>query len=364
VDVTLDDDGGRRRPPGVAVAVVAGDVTVATEALGSADLARGTPMSPAHACNWFSMTKIATATASMILSDRGALDLDAPVSEHLGDVWPSGFAAARVRHLLSHSSGLGNPLPIRWVHRADAPPPDERALLTRLLAKQRAPEFEPGTRAAYSNVGYLALGAVIAAAAARPYQEFVRTELLEPLGMSHTSFRWTDPVVAEVPHAVGYQQASRLSARLIERILPSGIVGERCGKYVALESFELDGAPYGGLIGPVTDAARLVALHCNDGVYAGRRLVSARAVHAMADIATNGKPYDVGLGWFRPRRERGPHVEHFGGGMGFWNVLRLDPTTGHGAAVMSNTTHRWDVAAFADRAVTGTLHEQRPGDHS
>ena len=37
--------------------------------------------------------------------------------------------------------------------------------------------------------------------------------------------------------------------------------------------------------------------------------------------------------------------------MGFWNVLRYDPTTGHGAAVMSNITSRWEIAEFADEAV-------------
>ena len=115
-------------------------------------------MSPDGACNWFSMTKIATATTAMILVDRGALDLDAPVADHLGDLWPATFAEVRVRHLLNHSSGLRNPVPIRWVHRAGEPVPDARRFLERLLAKQRRPRFAPGSRAAYSNVGYLARG--------------------------------------------------------------------------------------------------------------------------------------------------------------------------------------------------------------
>ena len=48
--------------------------------------------------------------------------------------------------------------------------------------------------------------------------------------------------------------------------------------------------------------------------------------------------------------------------MGFWNLLRIDPTTGYGAAVMSNTTNRWDVAAFADRAMSEARLAQRRGD--
>jgi CubicO group peptidase (beta-lactamase class C family) len=114
------------------------------------------------------MTKIATATAAMVLAEGGTLDLDAPVTRYLGEVWPSRFAGVPVRHLLSYSSGLPNPVPIRWVHPAADPQPDSAVFLARLLARQRRPRFEPGTRAAYSNIGYLALGEVIAAAAGRP----------------------------------------------------------------------------------------------------------------------------------------------------------------------------------------------------
>src|SRR6476620_2317415 len=143
--MALEDVVDRHEAPGAAVAVVSGDAIVASAASGSADLVRGTSMSPAHACNWFSMTKIATATAAMMLVDRGQLDLDAPVSAYLGEAWPRGFAAVRVRHLLNHSSGLRNPIPIRWVHHAGQPTPDARRFLARLLSKQRAPKFEPGT---------------------------------------------------------------------------------------------------------------------------------------------------------------------------------------------------------------------------
>ena len=268
--------------PGVAIAVVSGDSTVATQATGTADIALGRPMSPDGACNWFSMTKIATATTAMILVDRGALDLDAPVADHLGDLWPATFAEVRVRHLLNHSSGLRNPVPIRWVHRAGEPVPDARRFLERLLAKQRRPRFAPGSRAAYSNVGYLALGAIIGELTGDEYTHFVQQELLEPLGMTRTGFRWTDPTVASAPRVTGYQRASRPVTRLLEHYLPPGILGERCGKSVALEPFELDGPAYGGLIGPVVDAARLVALHCNDGTVAGRQLLSPQSVHTMS----------------------------------------------------------------------------------
>jgi len=335
---------------GVSAALVVEGATVSSAAAGRADLRSGASMSAEAACNWFSMTKIATATAAMVLSDQGQLDLNAPVGEYLGDLWPSRFAAVRVRHLLSHSSGLRNPLPIRWVHAAGKPRPDPRAWLARLLAKQRRLRFEPGSRASYTNVGYLAIGEVIASASGRTYEDFVVHQLLQPLGMHRTGFTWND-VPKDTPRATGHQRARRPLAFALRRFVPDDLVDSRHDRFVDLRPFELDGAAYGGLIGPVTDAARLLALHCNHGTLDGVSLLSAHSVEQMATIIARGRPYDVGLGWFKPTRDEGPRVQHFGGGMGFWNVLRYDPRNGHAIAIMSNVTQHWDITALADAAL-------------
>lgn len=351
----LAEDAVRRHDlPGVAVAVVRAGQVVASATAGFADLATRTPMQADGGCNWFSMTKIATATTAMVLAEGGVLDLDAPVGRYLGGAWPARFARVEVRHLLSHSAGLRNPVPIRWVHRAADPRPDPHDFLARLLARQHRPRSEPGTRASYSNVGYLALGEVIAAAAGRPYEDLVHDELLIPLGMTHTAFRWADPALGSVVRVTPYHRLPRALTPVVTKLLPEGITGARSGEFVGFEPFELDGAAYGGLIGPVTEAARLVALHCNGGVINGIRILSRHSIEAMTAIATLGKPYDLGLGWFRPHGDHSPHVEHFGGGMGYWNLLRMNPRTAHGAAVMSNTTRRWNITAFADAAVEVT----------
>jgi CubicO group peptidase (beta-lactamase class C family) len=346
-----EDTVSHQNLPGIAVAVVQAGQVIASAAAGFADLASRAPMSADSACNWFSMTKIATATAAMMLAEGSALDLDAPVARYLGQAWPGRFAGVRVRHLLSHSSGLRNPVPIRWVHRATDPGPGSAAFLARLLARQDRPRSAPGTGAFYSNVGYLALGEVIAAAAGRPYEEFVRDDLLRPLEMTRTTFRWRDPALAGVPAATGHQRLPRALTPVLKALLPQHILGARTGKFVGLEPFELDGAAYGGLIGPVTEAARLIALHANGGTIAGTRVLSRQSIDAMTAVTTPGKPYDLGLGWFRPHGDHNPHVEHFGGGMGYWNLLRLNPQTGLGAAVMSNTTRHWNITAFADAAI-------------
>jgi CubicO group peptidase (beta-lactamase class C family) len=109
--------------PGIAVLVAGPEGVRAAGAAGLADIAGQVPASPDMVCPWFSMTKIVTATAAMRLAERGVLDLDTPVFEHvpaLRQVRPPGWARRiTARHLLSHSAGLANPIPVRWVHPAD-----------------------------------------------------------------------------------------------------------------------------------------------------------------------------------------------------------------------------------------------------
>lgn len=132
-------------------------------------------------------------------------------------------------------------------------------------------------------------------------------------------------------------------------MLQSGVVGPRHGAQLSLRQFLVDGAAYGGLVGPVTDAARFVRLHLRDGELDGRRVLSASSLREMRDVRWPGKPFDHGLGWFRKPvgdPDRPEFVEHFGAGAGFWNAMRLYPATGLGMVVMANTTQPYDVDAL------------------
>ena len=118
-------------------------------------------------------------------------------------------------------------------------------------------------------------------------------------------------------------------------------MGETVGRYLAFRRFTVDGAAYGGLIGPVDDAARFVCLHLTGGLVDGRRLLSAEAIGAMQRITATGPKLEVGLGWFRQRSDRTPgpcYLEHLGGGAGFWNTMRVYPDERLGVVSMGNTT--------------------------
>ena len=105
------DATAHRAPPGLAAAIVTANGAVDLVTSGLADVRALRPVTVRTTFLWFSMTKIVTATAAMMLADRGALDLDAPVIGHVPElrVLPGPGSLITACHLLSHSSGLANP---------------------------------------------------------------------------------------------------------------------------------------------------------------------------------------------------------------------------------------------------------------
>ena len=342
--------------PGLSVAVVKGDRVVWERGFGFADFATSAPAAPSTSYLWFSMTKIVTATAIVRLAEGGKLDLDAPADEYFrGLKVVSQPTPVTVRQLLNHSSGLANPLPIRWVRPAGTPASDHRAFVGRLLARNRRLRFAPGERAAYSNLGYLVLGEVVSEVAGKGYEEYVREEILSPLGLERTGFSYPDRSAKEDGAATGYQPLWEPLTPLFRAALPRGVVGSRQGRYVAFNPFYVKGPAYGGLVGGVDEAARFVALHLNGGEAFGTRLLSEESVTEMRRIVPIGGKRDFGLGWFRSREARDRHpafVEHLGGGAGFWNVMRIYADQSLGVVMMGNSTS-YDHESILD-AIVGT----------
>jgi CubicO group peptidase (beta-lactamase class C family) len=280
-----------------------------------------------------------TATAALRLADEGRLDLSAPVGAYVDFLRAPGSTQPTVRQLLTHTAGLGNPLPIRWAHPAGAPAPDPEALLRRLMGRRRAYRFPVGQSARYSNVGYLAAGQIIAAAAGMPFEAYVRRSVLRPLGMDRTGFG----LPAGADSATGYVKAPRIADPLLRRLLPDGIAGDRHGGYLALNPFAVDGPAYGGLVGDVLDAGRFLRMHLRDGELDGNRILTPQGARRMRTIDQPGKPFHHGIGWFRrPTDAPDRWVEHLGTGAGFWNVMRLYPDRGLGIVVMTNSTAAYD----------------------
>jgi CubicO group peptidase (beta-lactamase class C family) len=338
-----------QRPPGLSVAVVDGGSAAWSAGFGFADIEARRQAAAETVYLWFSMTKIVTATAVVQLAERGALELDDRVRR-----WVPGFPGGdrgiqvTVRHLLSHSAGLSNPIPVGWLRPSDQPEVDLNDFAARLLAKHSHLRGEPGDRARYSNLGYLVLGQVIEAAGGSPYTDYVRTNILDPLGMTSTDFAYRVDMTAHA--ATGYHPRYSPSTPLLRRMVPAGIFDHRTGRLWALARFCVQGAPYGGLIGSVEDAARFVRLHLASADERSRNVLSADGASEMQQLAARGRKLDVALGWFHRHSDPDPGLrywEHLGGGGGFFNTMRIYPDLNLGLVAMGNRTS-WDYQRLAD----------------
>ena len=331
--------------PGMSVAIATPSRLVYAGAVGYADLATRRPASIQDQYPWFSMTKIATATTVMRLSAEGVLDLDVPIGEYLPGYQPHAVHGyPTMRQLLTHTAGLGNPLPIRWVRLEDDPA--DPALLARILARHGTPKRAVGSAASYSNIGYLLAGEVIATITGTTIETCVRERVLDPLEMAHTGYTYR----SDAPRSVGYVRTPRALVPLLRAALPRGLVGARVKGHTALNPFLVSGAAYGGLVGNVTDAVRLAAVHVVDASDPSTILTPAH-LDAMRTITATGKRFDHGIGWFRKPTDATStpaFVEHYGTGCGYWNAMRIYPERRLALVAMTNTTFAWD----ADRLFT------------
>ncbi len=160
------------RTPGLQYIVVTADGPSFEAHEGFANLAAGRPLLTGTTMMAYSMSKTITAAAILQLVERGRLGLDDPIARHLA--WQPYGTAITIRHLLSHTSGIPNPIPLRWVHPAEAHASfNEQEALRAVLRRHARLGFAPGTRFAYSNIGYWLCGAIVEAVTGQPFASYV-----------------------------------------------------------------------------------------------------------------------------------------------------------------------------------------------
>lgn len=132
-----------------------------------------------------SVTKPVTATAVMILIERGEIGLDDPISKIISEFSGRWKEKVSVRHLLTHTSGLPDMLPENRELRIRHANLDEflKVIYTTPLL------FEPETNLSYSSSGFALLGEIVKRLSGKPLPEFLDEELFKPLGMEDTSLR-------------------------------------------------------------------------------------------------------------------------------------------------------------------------------
>jgi len=208
-----------------------------------------------------SITKPVTATAVMRLLEQGVIGLDDRVAEHIPEFGARGKECVRVRHLLTHTSGLPDMLPENEdLRRRHAP---LGAFIERIC--DLTLDFEPGTAIQYQSCGVAMLGEIVSRVTGTPLPEFVRREVFAPLGMNDTY--------------LGIAEGSAARQRVARVRVPAAMVGTDWG----WNSPYWHGlaAPWGGMFTTVTDMLHLGQCMLQRGELEGVRVLSPASAAAM-----------------------------------------------------------------------------------
>ena len=168
--------------PGVAVALLRDGQPPAIRYAGVENVDRRVPIGPETRFYIASLAKTMTATAVLMLRERGALRLQDSLSRWIDGLPPS-VRGVRLMHLLQHTSGI----PDHFEALGDTAKDLDNARVLAFVRGLSALEFQPGERFAYSNTGYVLLAEVIGRASGRDYAAFVQDSILRPLGMTRTT---------------------------------------------------------------------------------------------------------------------------------------------------------------------------------
>ena len=313
--------------PAVSIVLVDKDSTVWARGFGHANPRDSVAATARTIYRVGSVSKLFTDIALMRLVERGALDLDAPVTRYLPDFHPANPFGGNItlRQLMTHHSGLVREPPVGSYFDSTAPPlADVVASLNRT-----ALVYRPGSRYKYSNGALQTVGLVLERAAGEPFPRYLRDSVLVPLGMTRSAF--FEPTAELAPDvATAFMWASD-------------------GRRFPAPTFRRN-APSGTLYTSVLDLGRFLA-----ALFADSNPVIARATLErmwVPQFADSGTTEGNGLGFFVSRFDGHQRVGHDGAIYGFATTLAALPDERLGVVVVTTLD---GVNSVTDRIADAAL---------
>ena len=316
----------RRPAVGLAVAVVRDGSLELFHGHGVADVESKAPVTSDTAFRIASITKTFTAIAVMQLWEQGLIDLDAPANDYLRafELVPAkpGWRPATLRHLLTHTAGIGEQVPRSSMFRRDFGESVKAGRPVPSLAEYYRGgvrlDAEPGTRFRYGDHSPSTVGQIVEDLSGQPLDRYLREHVFEPLGMTDTTL-----VRSEVPPALlatGYTLRSKGPRAVPDRA------------WVTVGASNAYSTP--------ADMARYIAALLGGGRNEHGSVLEPATLAMMFEAQYQPDPRVPGMGLAFWRRESGGHhlVEHLGVVPGFNSQLLVAPDDGVGVMAVTNGT--------------------------
>jgi CubicO group peptidase (beta-lactamase class C family) len=305
---------GKRKGPGAVVVVVNRDGQVFAVGYGFSDIEAKKPFTAdATLVRPGSISKLFTGIAVMQLVDEGQLDLDRDVNGYIDFAIPTpeGGVPVTLRRLLTHRAGFEEHFKGLFTRDREPEP------LGHWLAKSLPPRLFPkGDVEAYSNYGFALAGYIVERVSGEPFAGYIQRHILDPLGMSHSTFQQPLPDDLKPLLAKTYRPWP----------LPQ------------LAFFQTVTAPAGALSATGTDMGRFMRALINGGELDGVRILPKARLDEMM-TAGNATPAGyLGLVFFGTKVAGHDSIGHDGDTTTFFSELRIFPGQGVGVFVSSSGT--------------------------
>ena len=299
------------RIPGLAISVLKDGEVIFMKGFGFRSLEENLPVTEKTLFYVGSVTKSFTALSIMKLVEQGKISLDDPVSKYLDLELEVEGSPVTIHHLLTHTSGIpalayAEAL-IRGYFETTSvwlPISKPEDILDFIQDYEDWIEAKPGERFFYLNEGYVLLGLIISKVSGMSYEEFVRREIFEPLGMNNSIF--CDKRVFS------------------EKDIASHYIIDKNGSFV-LKRPLLGVTADGGIVSCVEDLSKYVNMMINRGKVGGKEILSEKNVEMM-EKGYIRIPYEVFGG------------ESYGYGWMIYPKFFGKKLVGHGGSVLTHNT--------------------------
>jgi CubicO group peptidase (beta-lactamase class C family)/D-alanyl-D-alanine dipeptidase len=302
-----------KKIPALSIALVDDQTLLWAKTFGERDDPMGKPATgPLYRVG--SVSKPFTALLLMMLLEQGLIDLDDPISKHLSDFRPKNSTdkAITIRQMLCHRSGLVRESPV-GSYFDDTEPPLAKTVAS---LNQTALIYAPEAKTSYSNAAFCVLGRIVEVVGKKEFADFAQSRLLEPVGMSSSSFAPTKD---------------------LKKLLPPAVMWTYHGKFFPAPTWDLGMPPAGSLYSTVQDQARFMNWLFAGGKTDQGQLLKKDTLEKMWKVQFpdgDGKA-GFGLGFFVSEFEGKKRIGHGGAVYGFATELAFLPEEKLGVIVCS-----------------------------
>ena len=293
--------------PGASVAIVHKGSVLLAKGYGTADIVRGTPVTPDTPFRVASLSKVLTATAVVRLAEQGSLDLHEDIARYLDLPLQRDFPDAITAHsLLTHTAGFET----TDIGDAAQTPHDVMPLTQFVRSCMVRQSHAPGEIYAYSNHGFALLGLLIERATGMPFDAAMQELVLQPLGMNRSSFAQPLPGPLQRDISQSYSDSRIALTRDYSQVGPAD-----------------------ALVSTANDMAKFMIAQLRGHPAIEPGVLATMQAQQYAPYRTR---YGISYAWHENTFRGHRALEHSGGQLGFSSYLAILPDDDFGFFITQN----------------------------